>query len=92
MTQNQREINRMIAGKLSADVNLDDYVDKMLAIQKTKNNKMEQQYLRQDPEWKKFVSENNEEVKKLTEGEWLDNLNALKQINFEEKDNNPLNA
>ena len=92
MTQNQREINRMIAGKLSADVNLDDYVDKMLAIQKTKNNKMEQQYLRQDPEWKKFVSENNEEVKKLTEGEWLDNLNAIKQINFEEKDNNPLNA
>ena len=78
LTQNQREINKMIGQKLSADINLDEYVDKMLAIQKTKNVKMEEQYLRNDEEWKKFVSENNEEVKKLTEGEWIENLNEIK--------------
>ena len=41
MTQNQREMNKMVRKNISADANLDEYLEQLLEIQRKKANRME---------------------------------------------------
>jgi len=44
LTQNQKELNKMIKQTITTDADLDEYMEKLLDVQRVKNKKLEKQF------------------------------------------------
>ena len=85
MTQNQREINKMVRKNISADDNLDEYLEQLLDIQRKKANKMEKQFQEGNEAWRDFKGGMQKELERVEDQKWKDDLNEIKQINQTEE-------
>ena len=54
LTQNNKEINKMVKQEITADQNLDEYLEKLLEIQRRKTSKLTKEFQENNEGWKEF--------------------------------------
>jgi hypothetical protein len=78
----------MVKQEIHQDENLDEYLEKLLDVQRKKTKKLEKQFQENNEGWKKFKFHNDENLKELVDNpKYQDNLNEIRRIN---KDSKPL--
>ena len=51
MTQGQRELNQLVKQKISAEDDLDEYMEQLLDVERRKNAKLQKQFMENNEDW-----------------------------------------
>lgn len=75
----------MVKQKLNDDMDLDDYLEKMLDAQRRQQQKKGNQFLEMNEAWQMMKMNQEAELKDVVENEeWLKDLEEIKMINVEQ--------
>ena len=69
-----RELNKFIKGKVTAETDLDDYLEKLLAVQRKKTTHMTKRFQAESQEWKAIKEQQKQMDNMISNDEWLKEL------------------